>query len=149
MENVSHISIQPDLYFYTDTQVLNHEKFLCRAMIITEDVRLDQAYHDWINKCAVPEGDPMVQPRRRSVFPSSSHFAPFCIAAGEALEKRLPCLCAQNNYVEISLFKMKPAPVLLWQTEIWFPKCSLDCATQRSQREEGAVAGEEWAGRQI
>lgn len=113
MENVSQISIQPNLYFYTDTQVQKHEKFLCRAMIITEDVRFEQADHDWINKYAVPEGDPMVQPRRHSVFPSSSHFAPFCIAAGEALEKRLPCLCAQNNYVEISLFKMKPAPVLL------------------------------------
>lgn len=113
MENVSHISIHPNLYFYTDTQVLNQEKFLCRVMIFTEDVRFDQAYHDWINKCAVPQGDPMVQPRSRSVFPSSSRFAPFCIAAGEALEKRLPRLCAQNNYVEISLFKMKPAPVLL------------------------------------
>lgn len=50
MENVSHMSIQPNLYFYTDTRVLNHEKFLRRAMIITEDARFEQAYHDWINK---------------------------------------------------------------------------------------------------
>lgn len=80
---------------------------------MTENVRFDQAYHGWVIKFVVPKGVSMVKPWRRSVFGGSSPSAPFCITAGEALEKRLSCLCAQNNYVEISLFKIKPAPVLL------------------------------------
>lgn len=149
MQNMSHTSIKHDMRVYADTQILDEEKLPCHEMIMTGNVRFDQAYHDWMIKFAVPKGVSMVQPWRRSVFHSSSPSAPFCITAGEALKKRRSCLCAQNNYVEISLFKIKPAPVLLWQTEIWFPKCSLDWATQRNQREEGVVAGEEWARRQI
>lgn len=49
-----------------------------------------------------------------SIFHSGSHSAPFCITAGEAQKKEsFAHLCAQNNYVEISLFKLKSAPVLL------------------------------------
>lgn len=48
-----------------------------------------------------------------SIFHSDSS-ASFCITAGKAQKKRV--LCAQNIYVEISLFKLKPALVL--QTEI-------------------------------
>lgn len=63
----------------------------------------------------------MVQPGRRSQC-----FSPFNPVLrrdrGEAREEEgggvLARLCAQNNYVEVNLFKLKSAPVLRRQTEI-------------------------------
>lgn len=111
---MSHTSIN-----HADTQNRNEDKSPYHEMIMTENVRFDQAYNDWMIKFAVPKGVSMAQPWRCSVFHSSTPpSGPFCITAGEALKKRLSCLCAQNNYVEISLFKIKPALVLLRQTEI-------------------------------
>lgn len=54
-----------------------------------------------------------------SVFHSGSRSAPFCITTRQSAEEEgLAHVCAQNNYVEINLFKLKSAPVLLRQTEI-------------------------------
>lgn len=62
----------------------------------------------------------MVQPGRRSQC-----FSPFNPVLrrdrGEARGEEggvLVRLCAQNNYVEVNLFKLKSAPVLRRQTEI-------------------------------
>lgn len=53
------------------------------------------------------------------IFHGGSRSAPFCITTRQSAEEEHRVhVCAQNNYVEINLFKLKSAPVFLRQTEI-------------------------------
>ena len=49
-------SINHDKRVKADTQSLNEEKLPCHPMIMTENVRFDQAYHDWMIKFVIPKG---------------------------------------------------------------------------------------------